>query len=158
METTNQLAERLREVLLRGKWIANTNCRELLENLNFQQATHKIGSLNTIAALTFHMNYYLAGVLNVLEGGKLEIRDHFSFEMPPITSQNAWENLRDDLLANAERFAVAVEHFPAEKLEEPFAEPKYGSYRRNIEGIIEHCYYHMGQIALLKKMILEQEK
>lgn len=28
-----------------------------------------------------------------------------------------------------------------------------GSYLRNIEGVIEHSYYHLGQISLIKKMI-----
>jgi len=35
----------------------------------------------SIAALTFHINYYVAGVLNVFQGGKLEIRDKYSFDM-----------------------------------------------------------------------------
>ena len=43
---------------------------------------------------------------------------------------------------------------PNDKLEEIFVDEKYGTYRRNIEGIIEHSYYHLGQISLIKKMIL----
>ncbi|HBC04915.1 MAG TPA: DUF1572 domain-containing protein, partial [Aequorivita sp.] len=39
-----------------------------------------------------------------------------------------------------------------EKLNEIFADEKYGTYQRNIEGMIEHCYYHLGQISLLKKL------
>lgn len=52
------IAGRLREVLLNGHWIANTNYKEEIRNLNLQQANQKIGSLNTIAALTYHINYY----------------------------------------------------------------------------------------------------
>ena len=44
---------------------------------------------------------------------------------------------------------------PNEKLENNFVDKKYGSYRRNIEGMIEHSYYHLGQISLIRKMILE---
>ncbi len=57
METSNQIANRFREVLLNGKWIANTNFQEQLNTITWQQATTKIGSLNTIAALTYHINY-----------------------------------------------------------------------------------------------------
>lgn len=158
MEHSTKLANRLREVLLNGKWIANTNYKDQLSDLTWKQATNKIGSLNTIAALTFHINYYLAGVLNVLEGGALEIRDKYSFDAPPIRSKEDWENLLNQLSNNAEKFAKEVEAFSNEQLEAGFVNEKYGTYRRNIEGLIEHSYYHLGQISLIKKMILESEK
>ena len=40
-----------------------------------------------------------------------------------------------------------------EKLDEAFVDEKYGTYHRNIDGMIEHCYYHLGQIVLIKKML-----
>lgn len=153
MTTPALLSHRLREVLLNGHWIANTNYKELLAGISWQQATQKTGNLNTIAALTFHVNYYLEGLLNVFNGGKLEISDKYSFNLPPIESEADWDKLVNDLLSNAEKFVAAVEHFPAEKLEQPFVDEKYGTYRRNIEGVIEHGYYHLGQISLIKKMI-----
>lgn len=42
-------------------------------------------------------------------------------------------------------------------LDKPFIDEKYGSYIRNIEGVIEHSYYHLGQIVLLKKMIVQNQ-
>ncbi|MEZ4917873.1 MAG: DinB family protein [Saprospiraceae bacterium] len=154
MENASQLGRRFREVLLDGKWIANTNFNELLSDLNWQQATQKVGTLNTIAALTFHVNYYVGGVLQVFKGGDLEIRDKYSFDFSPITSQEEWEALRALLMHNSEEFAREVERLSEDQLEAPFIDEKYGSYRRNIEGMIEHCYYHMGQVSLLKKMVL----
>ena len=154
METSNQIANRFREVLLNGKWIANTNFQEQLSTITWQQATTKIGSLNTIAALTYHINYYIAGVLNVFEGGDLEIRDKYSFDVLLIDSATVWESLLNDLFSNAEKFAAHLELFSDEKLNAIFVKADYGTYRRNIEGMIEHCYYHLGQVALLKKMVL----
>ena len=80
----------------------------------------KIGSLNSIAALTFHINYYIAGVLNVLEGGTLDIKDKFSFDAPPIESKEDWEELLNLTWNNAERFANLVEQMPDQKLDEAF--------------------------------------
>ena len=150
------LSSRFREVLLDGRWIANTNYRELLIDVNYTEATRKIGSLNTIAALTFHINYYITGVINVFKGGELEIRDKYSFNLPPMTSEN-WEKLRNQLFANAEEFARYVERMPEAQLNSVFVDEKYGTSRRNIEGMIEHCYYHLGQISILKKWIRESE-
>ena len=93
MSTTSQLAKRFREVLLDGKWIANTNFKEQLSEVTWEQVTTKIDSLNTIAMLTFHIDYYIAGLVNVFEGGDLEIKDKFSFDLPPIESQEQWEGL-----------------------------------------------------------------
>lgn len=155
MENSKQLASRFREVLLNGKWIANTNYRDQLSQVDWKQATTRIGPLNTIAALAYHINYYIAGIVNVFEGGALEIRDKYSFDLPPIRSEEDWENLLDEMWANAEKFAVHVARMPEEKLESVFVEEKYGTYRRNIEGVIEHSYYHLGQISLIRKLIME---
>lgn len=43
------IASRLREVLLNGHWIANTNYREQIQSVNWQQATQKVDNLNTIS-------------------------------------------------------------------------------------------------------------
>ena len=148
METSNQLANRFREVFLNGTWIANTNYKDQLSGLNWKQAITKIGSLNSILALTYHINYYVAGVLQVFEGRNLDIRDKYSFDFPDVKSEEEWNVLLNDLLSNAEKFASHIELMPNEKLENNFVDKKYGSYRRNIEGMIEHSYYHLGQISL----------
>lgn len=149
------LANRLREVLLDGRWIANTNYKDQLTGITWQQAVRKIGNLNTIAALTFHINYYLAGLLNAFNTGKLEISDKYSFDLPPIRSEADWIELRDQFFSNAEKFAAWVAQMRDTQLDEPFIDEKYGSYLRNIEGVIEHSYYHLGQVSLIRKMTVE---
>jgi len=155
MENSSQLAHRFREVILNGTWIANTNYKHQLSALSWQEATTRIGSLNTIAALTFHINYYIAGILQVFEGGTLDIRDKYSFDLPDMESAQDWEKLVNTLWTNAEKFADQVERMSEQKLAESFVDEKYGNYRRNIEGVIEHSYYHLGQISLIRKMISE---
>lgn len=158
MKRAEQIANRFREVILNGVWIANTNYKDQLTNITWHQATTKIESLNTIAALTFHINYYIAGILNVFEGGTLEIRDKYSFDLPPITSQKDWEDLVNTMWNNAEKFANSIENMSDEDLDNVFVDKKYGTYQRNIEAMIEHSYYHLGQITLIKKMVLQSEK
>lgn len=156
MESQNLLAARFREVFLNGKWIANTNYKVLLSDVTWHEASQKTGSLNTIAGLVYHIDYYIAGITDVLEGGPLEIRDKYSFDVPQIESKEDWEKLLDKFYRDAEKFADRIEHIPDEKLDETFVDSQYGSYRRNIEGVIEHGYYHLGQISLIKKMIRER--
>lgn len=148
------LANRLREVLLNGKWIANTNFKEQITNTTWQQAIERVENLNTIALLTFHINYYLKGLLNVFEGGNLEIRDKYSFDMPEISCEKDWLNLVNEFISNAEKFIHHVEKMDELLLLQPFVKEEYGSYLRNIEAQIEHGYYHLGQISLIKKLIV----
>ncbi len=158
MNTTAQIAKQFREVYLDGKWVTGTNLKALLSDVTWKQATTKVGSFNTIAALAFHINYYVAGVVNVLEGGSLDIRDKYSFDFSPIESQEDWEKLLNKMWSDGEKFAKLVEQMPDEKLNEVFVDEKYGNYHVNIDVIIEHTYYHFGQIVLIKKMLLEQVK
>ena len=153
MESPLQLANRFREVILNGMWVAGTNFKDQLSNVSWQQATQKTGSLNTIAALTAHIHYYISGMLNVLEGGTLDIKDKFSFDFPPVTSQEDWENILAKFWNDSEQFANLVAQLTEEKLKEDFADRKYGSYERNINAMIEHSYYHLGQIVLIKKLL-----
>ncbi|CAD7804804.1 hypothetical protein CHRY9390_01276 [Chryseobacterium aquaeductus] len=158
MNTSSQLAKRFREVMLDGLWIANTNFKDQLSDVTWGQAITKIADLNTIAMLTFHIDYYIAGILNVFEGGELEIKDKFSFDLPPIESQEQWEELLSKLWRDSEKFAALLEQMSDSKMNEVFVDEKYGTYLRNIDGMIEHAYYHLGQIALIKKMILFKNK
>ncbi len=153
MSTVLQLAKRFREVLLDGLWIANTNFNDQLKDVTWEQAVTKVGSLNTIAMLTFHIDYYIAGLINVFEGGDLEIRDQYSFDLPPVESHEQWESLLNKLWSDAERFAVLLEQMPDAKMNEVFVDEKYGTYLRNIDGMIEHAYYHLGQITLIRKLL-----
>ncbi|WMI69968.1 DUF1572 domain-containing protein [Mangrovimonas sp. YM274] len=154
MKRSKQIANRFREVILSGDWIANTNLKSLLSDVNWQMAITPAGQLNTIGTLAQHIHYYIAGTLNVLQGGDLLIKDKFSFDFPPITSQKDWEQRLKIIIEDAETFALEVEKLSSKDLDKVFVKEAYGTYERNIEAIIEHSYYHLGQISLLKKLVL----
>lgn len=147
------LANRLREVLLNGKWIANTNYKEQILNLDWKEASYKVDNLNTIATLTFHINYYLSGLISAFKTGRLEISDKHSFDLAPILSEADWDKLVNEFIANANEFSDKVEEMEDDVFDKPFIDEKYGTFLRNIEGVIEHSYYHLGQITLIRKMI-----
>jgi len=153
MNNPRQLARRFREVILDGTFIANTNYKAQLQGTGWWLATTPVGALNTIAALAQHIHYYIAGVKQVLEGGTLDIRDRYSFDFAPITAQEQWDAFLEKFWTDAEAFATLVEQLPAPQLDQPFVTEKYGSYLRNIDAMIEHSYYHLGQIVLIKKLL-----
>jgi len=153
MKLNGYLINRLKEVFTEGKWIVGTNFKEQIFDLDWEYAIYKVEDFNTIADLTFHIHYYIAGVSEVLKGGALEIKDKFSFDAPSIKSNEDWRNLVNRFCTDSENFISLVENMTDEKLKDCFVDEKYGTYLRNIDAMIEHAYYHLGQIILIKKRI-----
>ena len=157
MNLPEQIAKLFRDVHYGGNW-TSVNLQESLTDVTWQQATTKVYSFNTIAALVYHMNYYVSAVLKVLQGEPLNASDKYSFDHPPILSQQEWEKLLNKTWTDAENFAILLEQLPESKLGEIFSDEKYGNYYRNIHGVIEHCHYHLGQIVLIKKILFQTDK
>src|SRR5690606_16612741 len=103
------LANRLKEVLLNGKWIANTNFKEQITSISWEQAIEKVENLNTIALLTFHVNYYVKGILNLSQGAKHENRDKYRIDMTVISSETDRLNLVNYIVTYSENFISNVE-------------------------------------------------
>ena len=154
MNLTAQIAKHFREVHFGGNW-TSSNLKDHLADVTWQQATTQVYSINPIATLVYHINYYVSAILKVLRGEPLDAHDKYSFDLPPILSQEDWEKLLDKTWTDAEDFAILVEQLPESKLGENFSDEKYGSYYRNFHGIIEHTHYHLGQIVLVKKILLQ---
>ena len=157
MNLTEQIAKHIREVYFGGNW-TSSNLKEHLADVTWQQAATKVYSFNTIVTLVYHMNYYVSAAMKVLQGEPLEAKDEYSFDHPPIHSQEDWEKFLDKVWSDAENFASLIEQLPESKLWEDFSNKKHGNYYRNIHGIIEHIHYHLGQIVLIKKILLEEEE
>ncbi len=151
------LANRFREVILNGTWIANTNFKNELAGTSWKIAVIRIEGLNSIALLAQHINYYIKGINNVFRGGTLDIKDKYSFDFPVIQSQQEWESFLHTFWENSEAFACHTELLSDEDLENVFTDEKYGTFYRNIDAMIEHAYYHLGQIVLLKKLLLHSK-
>lgn len=149
---TAQIAKHFREVHFGINWTWS-NLQEHLKDVTWQQAVTKVYDFNTIAALVYHMHYYVGAASKVLQGGPLDASDKYSFALPTIESEEDWQNLLDKTWKDAEHFAQLIEQLPEQRLWETFSEEKYGNYYRNLHGIIEHMHYHLGQIVLIKKIL-----
>lgn len=157
MSITNHIANHLRQVHIGVNW-SWSNYKDQLADVSWQEATTKIYNLNTIAVLVQHVHYYMPAIITVLEGGILNASDKESFQQPPVTSDADWQKLLSRFFKDAEKLAALIETIPDKKLDEIFSEEKYGTYYRNLNGLIEHHHYHLGQIVILKKILKNTEK
>jgi hypothetical protein len=156
MNITKHIAKQLREVYFGGNWSCS-NFKDTLENINWQHATLQIYNCNTIATLTFHSTYYVTALLKVLKEGILQAKDEYSFKHPPINNQNDWEQMLLSIFEEAQEAILLIESLHDSILEKEFTNDKYGNYYRNLNGIIEHLHYHLGQIVIVKKIILQTQ-
>lgn len=154
MLLTEQIAKQFRDVYFGGNWTA-VSLKENLEGLSWQQATTKVHSFNNIASLLYHINFYVRAVSGVIQEEPLYASDKYSFDHQPILSKEDWEKLQATTWADAERFVRLIQQLPEHKLWETFANGEYGNYYRNIQGVTEHVHYHLGQIVLIKKWLLQ---
>src|SRR5829696_6000849 len=92
MNASQQLAKHVRDVYNGGNW-TSVNLKDTLTGISWQQATTKIYNLNTIAALVFHINYYVDAILMVFKGWPLNASDKFSFDLKAVTSEEDWTKL-----------------------------------------------------------------
>lgn len=150
-----EIAKHLRAVYFGGNW-TSVNYRDSLQDLTWNQANQRISSFHTIAELVYHTSYYIHAVTRVFKGGALDASDKFSFDLPPVQSELEWNTLVQNTWTAVEELASLIDKLEPEKWTGSFVDEKYGSYYRNMHGIIEHSHYHLGQIILLKKMILSE--
>jgi uncharacterized damage-inducible protein DinB len=146
------LAKHFKDVHFGGNW-TSVNLRDTLSDITFEEATTRVQDLNTIAVLVFHINYYVGAITGVLQGKPLTASDKFSFDLPPLHSEEEWKALVDKVLAEAEILGKEIELLEERQLYENFTDAKYGNYLRNLMGVTEHTHYHLGQISILKKLI-----
>jgi hypothetical protein len=154
MSVSKQLAKHLRDVHFGGNW-STVDLKTVLSDVTLEQAKTQVHSLNSIFSITFHMDYYLDVLIRVLEEHVLDGKDELSWISEAPETQEEWEGFQKRIWEKAEKAALLIEQLPDEKLTENFVDPKYGTNYRNIAGIVEHVHYHLGQIVIIKKLVME---
>ena len=155
MKLAQHVAQQIRRAFFEDNW-CGVSLKKAVEDLTVEQSTRKQAGAHSIAELIFHIGYYYEGVSSVLKGGPLEIRDKFSFDMPTVSSEADWQSLMQHTWKTAEAFIQQVEGLSDEQFASTFVDEKYGNYYRNLTGLVEHLYYHLGQIVLFKKGLKDQ--
>lgn len=155
MSISKNIAKHLKEVYFGDNWTWS-NLKDNINDVTWQEATTKIGSLNTIAVLFHHLHYYVPRTIKFLREKSFDAKDDDSFSHPPINSQQDWDSCLKKAWKEVEILIGLIEQIPDSILEENFYSEKQGIYYRNLSGLIEHTHYHLGQIALIKKLLRDK--
>jgi uncharacterized damage-inducible protein DinB len=152
MQITNTIASHIKECFEGENW-TDVNIADTIENVTWQQAQQQTAaSQNTIASLLHHIYYWNGIMLQRIVGINPSVPETNGFDVGELKNENDWNDLKEKTRASFMQLADAVKNFPEEKLFEVSPTGK-SSYYKNFQGIVEHTYYHLGQIVILKKLI-----
>jgi hypothetical protein len=151
MSTTKLLAKHFKEVYFGGNW-TSSNLKETLDDITVDEANFKIADFNTILCLSYHIHYFVVVQTTFLKGLEVKASDKLSFNHPEINDEIEWQEYKNKLLNEAAELIQLLEKLDDDILLFDFIAPQYGNYFRNINGLIEHTHYHLGQINLIKKL------
>jgi uncharacterized damage-inducible protein DinB len=157
MKIAELIATHLQEAFAGNNW-SDVNVKDTLDGITFPEAvTVTRASSNTIAALLYHMTFYNRAIKQRLQGIEPETSAANGFDLQPLTSEYDWEQLKKNAFDTVNELANAIRNFPDEKLPEENPVGK-GSFYKKLHGVIEHNYYHLGQIVILKNLIKKRQQ
>ena len=142
------IADQLRRVYDGPSWLG-PNLRELLSGVSAERAKQRpLSKAHSIWEITLHITTWLRVALERLSAS--EICDPTTEEDWPSVS-GTWPEACTQLEAAVKALEQAILAFPSDRLHRPAPASEPQTYYVLLHGIVQHCAYHAGQIALLAK-------
>lgn len=130
----------------------------LLDGVTAQQAAaHPIPGAHSIWELTLHIAAWERACLRRLNGDPAQLSDAEDWEPINDTSDAAWEATKQELIDNHRKLLDAISSVDESRLDESiYKDPNapYSSVYVTLHGGVQHDLYHAGQIAMLKKALV----
>ena len=138
-----------------NSWVAE-NFKKRIFSLSDDVAMKKVpGNTHSIAELVCHINAWRNFVLQKLTGNDgYDIEDNSAADWP---LPNEWNTVRKESETCHGDLINAIRSFPVEKLNDTVPGRSY-SFIYMLNGIVDHDYYHYGQIGSLLAAIRKTEE
>ena len=130
----------------------------LLEGVTAQQAAaHPIPGAHSIWELTLHIRAWERAGLRRLKGDPAQLTDAEDWEPINDTSEAAWEATKQQLIDNHRELLDTIASVDESRLNEPIMthpDIPFSSVYVTLHGVVQHDLYHAGQMAMLKKALV----
>jgi uncharacterized damage-inducible protein DinB len=147
-----RIADQLRRAFQGQAW-HGLSLRELLADVTAEHAeAHPLASAHSIWELVLHITVWTQAAFQATNGTPMPkiVGTAEDWALVSDSSDQAWSKAAKGMFETGERLASAMEQFHDARLVETVPGRKYDFYYL-FHGIVQHCLYHAGQIALLKK-------
>ena len=150
------LIQSLEHVMHGSPWYGES-IMEKLERIDYRFVNEvPAGLSNSIAHLVKHMICWRQFAIEKLIGNdQYEIRLNTTEDWPHITiqSEEQWKYLLQELQATQDQLLTQLRARNEEDLEQPCHGKSY-SMGFLVDGILQHDVYHLGQVALIEKILV----
>ena len=130
----------------------------LLDGVTAQQAAaHPIPGAHSIWQLTLHIEAWERACLRRLNGDPARLTDAEDWQPIDDTSEAAWQKTKQQLIDTHRELLDAIASVDESRLNDPIisdASTPYSSVYVTLHGGVQHDLYHAGQIAMLKKALV----
>jgi uncharacterized damage-inducible protein DinB len=130
----------------------------LLEGVTAEQAAaHPIPGAHSIWQLTLHIAAWESACLRRLNGDPARLSDEEDWRPINDTSETAWENTKQYLVDIHQQLVEAIARVDETRLNEPIivnSSTPFSTVYVTLHGGVQHDLYHAGQIAMLKKALV----
>jgi hypothetical protein len=152
MKLTTAIAQHVTEAAEGVNW-TEVDLKNVLSDISFEEAVTKtIASPNSIAEIVYHLNYYNNRLLARVNGINNAPDEANGFDMPALQNEEEWNALRANNILSARTLADAVGKIDDDKIFD-LNPANHQTFYKNLHGCVEHVYYHLGQIFILKNLI-----
>lgn len=156
---SNRIAQQLASTIHGDAWYGDS-LQKMLNNVTAKQAQARdVPNAHTIWELLCHVDAWVNFALDAVQGVPMPAWPGMPAEQdwPPVsdTSERAWKDAVDSFFSNHLRLVESIKTFSDERLVATVPGRTY-NFSRLFVGITQHAIYHAGQMALLKKISLNQ--
>jgi DinB superfamily len=153
----NRIAHQLSSTINGEAWYGDS-LREILKDVTAKKAQmHPIPNGHSIWELLCHVESWVRFALGAVDGAPIPPWPAMPVELdwPRVTdtSESAWKQAVDSFFLRHLKLVERIKAFTDERLEATVPGRTYNFYRL-FQSTTQHAVYHAGQIALLKKMPL----
>lgn len=131
---------------------------EILEGIPAQQAAARpFKPVHSIWEIVLHIEAWERACLRRLHRDRAQLTSEEDWPEVSDRSEKSWELNKKSLKQGHEQLRSAISLLDDGRLDQPIVEGLSTVYV-TLHGVVQHSLYHAGQIALLKKVVLEGER
>ena len=152
MKEADRLISLFQKLYNGSPWI-DVNLVATLSKITAGQAQKKaLPNANSIWEITNHLISWRKNVLQRVQGKQINTPDNNYFEPVKENSDKAWKETLNQLENTHKEWIDFLSKIETTQFENIYAGNEM-TYYENIQGILQHDAYHLGQIVLLSKYV-----
>jgi len=138
----------------RGAWFGDTYMEKLADVTEKEAFTPPMKDIHTIAELVAHVIYWRSPIIKALRGDKdytATMDSPDNWQSLDSLKKKGWKNILKNFEESQKQLTTALKNAKPEFFKGEYSPGSSWDYVT--EGIAQHDVYHLGQLALVKKMI-----